>query len=422
MIKSAVLGLMLLGCVSAAKADTNQYMEYFKVNMTEMPKLEELLKSLDRLEPPQYDRGYTSRFNMDNKFKKEFGKTISSYGKSEGRIKKYYEDDLLEVLSWMPKSTYQYIGPMLYEVPGMPEKILNMPGIKETKNQFPKDVDEKYSDVEDIEYMSPSLYILLMPRELRIKEAQNMDAPVKMPAKKVKPLKDIPTAIKIKAGVGIDKKMIKKQNSTESKVKNSSKIAQNIRTIFPTATSPLTIKDAKAIMESFDDINNWGRANDMENFSKLMMADIVLGLWEEETGNNQVSGNLKDIVNPCQRLVVKMHLSGLYNEFINVVAKQGFSPEEWAYTCDKSIKAFRVAEANHEVAYAVRFHRRGYFHQYINRLPKKWREQMLATEAAIIAMYTVLKEDVDAIRPIKNEFLRKVIENNGMLLTAPIFY
>ena len=99
-----------------------------------------------------------------------------------------------------------------------------------------------------------------------------------------------------------------------------------------------------------------------------------------------------------------------------------FTPEEWAYTCDKTFKAFRVTEANQAVAYAVRFHRRGYYDQYIKQLPEKWQDEMYAVEAAIIKMYNVFKEDVNTVRPYQKEIGEKMLKNRGMLLTTPIFY
>lgn len=52
--------------------------------------------------------------------------------------------------------------------------------------------------------------------------------------------------------------------------------------------------------------------------------------------------NLKDLVHPCQRLVQKIRMQGMEGEFAKIVAGEGFNPEEWAYTCDKTIKAYRV--------------------------------------------------------------------------------
>lgn len=47
---------------------------------------------------------------------------------------------------------------------------------------------------------------------------------------------------------------------------------------------------------------------------------------------------------------------------------------------------------------------------------------MYAVEAAIIKMYTVLKEDVEAVRPHQRELAEKMIKIRGVMLTAPIFY
>ena len=43
-------------------------------------------------------------------------------------------------------------------------------------------------------------------------------------------------------------------------------------------------------------------------------------------------------------------------------------------------------------------------------------------EAAIVAMYSVLKEDVMAVKPIEEKIHQKLIENSEMLLTTPIIY
>ena len=51
----------------------------------------------------------------------------------------------------MPPQMYEYIGPYLHTVPGIPEKVLNMPGIKETKNKFPSRIAPQLADIEDIE-------------------------------------------------------------------------------------------------------------------------------------------------------------------------------------------------------------------------------------------------------------------------------
>ena len=163
MLKKAFLILFILFWSPVSFAGASEYDKYFKVDMKmEIPDVKEFIKKYVN-DNSLYDKGYKSRLDMGNTFKKEFSKTIKFYGLSEGRLKNSYEDDLLEAISWLPKETYQYIGPMLHEVPGMSEKILNLPGIKETKNKFPERVADKMKAIEGIEHMSPSLYFLLMP-------------------------------------------------------------------------------------------------------------------------------------------------------------------------------------------------------------------------------------------------------------------
>ena len=75
------------------------------------------------------------------------------------------EEDIYNALKRLPPIAYPYIGPYLHSVPYMSERILNMPGIKETKGKFPTRIApqmrgyaKKYG-----KYMSKHLYVFLMP-------------------------------------------------------------------------------------------------------------------------------------------------------------------------------------------------------------------------------------------------------------------
>lgn len=419
MQKKWLFVLFCLLAVPSVDAKVSDFDHYFVVDMKmELPDPKEYLQKLND-QSKVYDKGYTSRYKIGNKFKKEFSRTIKAYGQSEGRIKNSYEEDLLEVISWLPKSAYQYIGPMLHEVPGMSEKILNLPGIKETKNKFPEDIAERFKADKNLEFISPALYFLLMPEIWDEAEPENLDKPTNRPAKK--PYVDIELPDYLKQKIGLPLKTAEKKPASAIK-KATSKIGLSLRTLNPTLTSPLTTKDVEAFVATVDDIMAWGNKDDGRIFYKLIIGEALLDSWEEENGTSLKQNSLKDIVNPCQRLVLKVRLAGVYNEFSSIVVKKGFSPEEWAYTCDKTIKAFRVAEASPAVADAVRFHRRGYYDKYIERLPEKWRREMYAAQAALIKMYAVFKEDVETVRPFHKELSRKFIKSNGVMLTAPIFY
>ncbi len=417
MFKSFSLAMFAILLAGSAFAKTADFDRYFKVDMQmEVPPVEEYMKKLDNTYK-LYDKGFDSRFKMGNKFKKEFSRTIKFYGLSEGRLKNSYEDELLEIIGWLPKSAYQYIGPMLHQIPGMSEKILNLPGIKETKNKFPEDVAEMFKGMENLEFMSPALYVLLMPDIWDRKNPVDLDKPQPQRVKKPRVNTELPDFLKEKIGIPV-KTAEKKPASAQKKAS----FASTLRTINPTLTSPLTSKDVGAFVATIDDVLQWGMKDDMRNYSKLIIGEALLDIWEQEHGTALTQNGLKDIVNPCQRLVLKTRFAGVYDEFSSVVIKQGFSPEEWGYTCDKTFKAYRILEANPSVAYAVRFHRRGYYGQYIEKLPQKWRDEMYATEAAIVKMYTVLKEDVNAVKPHQREISQKMLKMRGIMLTAPIFY
>ena len=199
MKKLLLIVLALLTTTQNVSAKLSDYDKYFRVDMQmEIPDINEYIKKLDskyRL----YDKGYDSRLKMGNQFKKEFSQTIRFYGMSEGRLKNSYEDELMEVIGWLPKESYQYIGPMLHQIPGMSEKILNMPGIKETKNKFPEDVAERMKGVENLEFMSPALYFLLMPEIWGEKKPEDLDRPKQKRVRKPKVDIELPDYLREKA-------------------------------------------------------------------------------------------------------------------------------------------------------------------------------------------------------------------------------
>lgn len=419
MIKRFLLLLSLLMFASQSFAAPLNFDRYFKVDMKqELPDVQEYIKKIGETYKI-YDKGYISRFNMGKTFNKSFGQDIKSYGLSEGRIKNSYEDDLLEIISWLPKETYQYIGPVLHQVPGMSEKILNLPGIKETKNKFPEEIAGRFRLQDDVEFMSPALYFLLMPEIWGDKKLENLDKPENRPVKKPKMKTDIPDFLKQQMDLPV-KTAEKKKSSVHKKASAADEL--QMRTVMPTLTSPLTLKDAEAFVATIDEVIAWGMKNNMRNLSKLINAGLLLDMWENEQGVALTQNSLKDAVNPCQRLVLKIRFAELYNEFASMVVKQGFSPEEWAYTCDKTLKAFRASQANPAIADAVRWHRRGYLNSYFDSMPSKWRAEMYATQAAIVKMYAVFKEDIKTIAPVKEELRKKLMKNKGMILTAPVIY
>lgn len=401
------------------KAEVMDYSKYFKVDMNmELPEFGEYLSKFQK-ENPIYDTGYKNRKNIGNKFKVEFSRTIKKYGMSEGRIKATHEDMLLDLLSALPKEIYQYIGPRMHEVYGMSEKVLNLPGIKETKNQFPQRVAKRMQKIENIEYLSPALYFLLMPEVWGENEPQDKDELQEEVVKKPRIRPDIPDYLKEKVGIKVPEPG---ENKVKAGAQRRAQYRPNIRTLNPTLTSPLTAADASAFVDSIEEIIAWGYADELRVMSSLVTSEVLLNIWEQEQGTALLQNTLKDMVNPCQRLVIKIKFAGLYEEFKFIISKYGYTPEEWAYIGDKTIKAFRVAIASPQMSDAVRYHRKGYYNEEYNKLPKQWRDEYYVTRTAIIRMYAVFREDVEVVRPISKSIEEKFNKINGVLLTSPIFY
>ena len=412
----------LIALITFLLMTTNVYAKTdFSVDMQmQVPDLNEYMKKFMN-DKDVYYRGYSSRFTMGKMFKKEFSRTIKNYGMSEVRIKNEFEDELLEVLSFVPKKMYQYIGPMLHNTAGISDKILNLPGIRETKNQFPKDIAEQFKNDPNIEFLSPELYFMLMPEIWGDKIEEDLDTP--QPQKVKKPKKyvnnGIPRFLLEKYDLPLD---VADKKAGSAKKKAAPSIKLNIRTLNPSLTTPLTGKDVEAFISTLDEINEFGNANEYENFSKLIVGEALLMMVELEHGEDMSKIDLEGMVNPCQRLVLKTKFSGIYDKFTSIVVKKGFSPEEWAYTCDKTIKAFRVSEANLAKAHAVKAYREGYYNQYFDKLPEKWRKRFYANQDAIVQMYSVFAEDVETVKPYRAEIAKKMLESSRTILTEPVFY
>lgn len=84
-------------------------------------------------------------------------------------------------------------------------------------------------------------------------------------------------------------------------------------------------------------------------------------MWEKENGRGPQVSLLKDLVNPCQRLVQKVRYAGLEREFSRIVNTEGFDAEGWAYTCDKAVKAYRVSMLTRSVVAGILMYRQGVY-------------------------------------------------------------
>ena len=355
------------------------------------------------------DRKYDYHWDIGNVFDNVFRMTIDYYGQTEKRVKNIHEDDLFVMLSTIPPEYYQYIGPYLHTVPNMPEKILNMPGIKETKNQFPKRIAKELEGIEDLEFVSPYLYYVLMPESWP--DYRKTMEKMPLPSTKAK-VKHDPEFFK-KVNALVPDEMFYPGASKQDKITQS-----DLRTLEPTQNSPLTSADVKAFIGTLDKVNKFTK--DLKIYDRINTAGRLIDMWEKEQGSGMQVSLLKDLVNPCQRLVQKVKYAGLERDFSKLINADGFDIEGWAYTCDKTVKAYRVSMLTRSIMAGILMYKQGVYDALRDiggiRIGNLQRE----TVEAILAMYRAPMNDVLETRKNRSELRRKIIDNNRFIGNAPI--
>ncbi len=363
---------------------------FFEVDLNApLPSYEELLR--DYAPEPVYDRRYDFSWNIGGSFDNIFARTIGAYGSSDKRLKKKNEDILLEMILSAPPEIYPYIGPYLHTVPDMSPKILNLPGIKETKGKFPERIAPQMKDIPNLEFLSPHLYFLLMPEVW----PENIKAVEWQREKKENPR----TIYNAKLHERV-KELVPVENFYPGNKEKSKITSADLRTIFPDENSRLTSADIKAFAKTLDAVNDFSARPGMA--LKLLQAGQLLDAYEN--GMNGFSGMnmLKDMVNPCARLVQKIRILGMETEFKSIVGTEAFDVNEWAYTCDKTVKAYRKSIMSAATAAALRKIRRKE-RRGILPFPDKIKKAQTLTEEAVIKMYAAPAEDVAEV--IKNRSL-----------------
>lgn len=399
----------LFYCGTALAVAPADYADRFKIDMDEpIPPLAELRKQY--APKPVYDRHFDYYWDIGTVFDRPFAETISSYGTRDRRLKWQGEDELVEMIETLPKNMYPYIGPYLHTLPGIPEKILNMPGIRETKNKFPEKIAKRLQHIENLEFLSPAFYYLLMP-EIWGEESDNKERPKTPPMPIAAPRYDneYMKAVNILAPAADFAPGAQPQEPLESQ----------LRTISPDASSPLTSKDIRAVVRSFDDIADFGA--DLYNRAKIYEAGNLLDMWENDNGKGTIIPNLKDLVHPCRRLVQKLKMQGMEKEFAILVAKEGFTPEEWGYTCDKVVKAYRVLNMSQPEALTVMLYRRNIYETPLTAFSDKVRPGIAATMQSMVEMYQAPIKDVLEAKKNK-QTIKAGFERIGYRLVGqPIF-
>lgn len=394
-----VMGLWL----QTAAAAMPDYTPAFRIDWDndKLPSLAELQNYFYKVNTV-YDTHYESVFDLTGKFDREFYQTISTYGMSERRLKPDNEETMLEMLKNLPRSQYEYIGPMLFRVPGMSEKVLNLDGIRETKNRFPSRVAEELKNIKDLEFLSPELYFILNP-EVWQQVKVVIDEPLLTP---------MPVKTRYNPRFyQMVKTLVPPENYQRGKTKPQKITRSDMRTVNAKPDDLLTAADAAAFTRTIDGVQNWLRQGD-----NLLQIYNVTTMWNayEQAYPNEKSlplPHLKDLVNPCQRLVQKAMILGREMELAQVVVSEGFSLQEWGYTCDKALKAYRASYMSLDLIADLNSYRRGGNAKQMERLSPYTRDVRYATMQAISEMYRAPLSDVLEVRKKRRQMHDKLAEH-----------
>lgn len=393
----------------AAAVAPADYADRFKIDLHEkLPPIEELREQFRPA--PVYDRKFKYYWAIGNKFDKSFATTIREYGTRDKRLKWQGEDEFYEMVKSMPPQMYEYIGPYLHTVPGIPEKVLNMPGIKETKNRFPSRIAPQVADIENIEMLSPVLYFLLMPEAWPENYATDeLEIPAKLPepANKYNP--------KLFDDIA---KIVRPQDYAPGATVKSP-VAGRLRTIRPDADSPLTTPDIQAFAATLSELKTFGEDVFMQ--LQIVEAGHLLDSWEDANGKGTGLPNLKDLVLPCARLVQKLRLSGLDTEFKTVIAKQGFNDEEWAYTCDKTVKAYRLLNMSQVELQTLMLYRKNIYGDMLGGYSYKYAPLVAATMQSMVERYDAPLNDMLEVKKNYKQIEDALRDSGGRIAGQTIY-
>lgn len=411
MIKNSIAFLITFFVATEALAAAQDYAKYFEIDLdAPLPALEELQNKYVKPEL-SYDKRYDYGWNIGEVFDDVFKLTIKTRGGSEKRLPVESEEALLSLLDSIPKEMYEYVGPYLHTVPGISDKILNMPGIKETKNKFPSRIAPQLANIEDLEFLSPALYFILMP-EAWPQKMEMLELPKTYPSHpKVSYNPKFYDAIK---------KLVPPENfmpgaQVENKITRS-----DIRTLHPDKTSLLTSADVKAFANTLDEVDAFAKRDN--NMLDLYNIGLLMDMYEKENGTGLMVNEVKDMVNPCQRLVQKLRIAGKLkeNEFTAIIGKQGFTLNEWAYTCDKTIKAYRVSGVSLSTLDNINAYKNGIYNKDVKAFNKDIAGYQFSVMQSIIEMYQAPMSDVLEAKKNREMLRNKFLEMDKMLVASPI--
>ncbi len=370
-----------------------------------------LLKDNYNKKTSTYDRHFSFRWNMPKKFDSEFGQLYQTLSLDERHLSTASEDKIYQILKSMPKEMYPYIGPYLHTLPQLSGRILDMPGIKETKNKFPERIAEKYKDIEDIEYVSPALYLYLMPEMVGEGEFSVEYPQMAEP--------EYHTIQRYTINPKFLQKIADMTPLSDYIGNPAPKNTDGIRHYIIDDKTSLSGADVKALANTFVDLQEFN----LENRADFISTNYLISQWEEDNGGAEGFYFYKQMANPCAAAVRNVRWNNKATEFQKIIGKNGFGLDDWAYICDKTIKAYRRAN----ISLAMMIELRGLRGETLPRFYKAnsdMDEEAMNTLNYILGatkeMYNAPKEDVKAVKPNMKLIQKSIPDANPNFLGVPL--
>ena len=99
----------------------------------------------------------------------------------------------------------------------------------------------------------------------------------------------------------------------------------------------------------------------------------------------------------------KIRLIGKSTEFQSIISKKGFSENEWAYTCDKTIKAYRLLRMSQVELLTIRLFRKNIFQHSLQSYNYKYGPKIAATMQSMIERYDATIDDMLEVKKNSKE-------------------
>ena len=412
-MKRLIYIVLMFLWIAPCHAQLKEYSHLYDIDLDEDIPLVWRIRKEYRKATSIYDWKYDFDWRIPSVFNYEFKQDIRNFGAFEKRLNNPDEDSILAEVKRMPKAYYPYIGPVLHTIRGLSGKVLDLPGIKETKNKFPDKIASRFQNIPNIEFASPDMYIFLSP-QFWGEDMASLEFPQIADEKPQK-------TPKIHINPEYIRKIKEKVRMSDYAGGKSPETSLGIRHFTAKKDTPLSTADVKAFVNTLDGIKKFSLSG--SNGLRLLMIEPIIAYWDTQNGVDENVTFLKNVVNPCQALVRKVKWTGLREKFQEAIGVEGFGLDDWAYTCDKTIKAYRVSTLPMTHLTTIKMLRKGYYYQTLDALPgytDAERKNFRYFLEASTHLFDTTEKDLEAIRSEKINIRNKIAQTHFETMGIPI--